>query len=119
MGFCFVFVCCLFRAAPSAYGGSQARSQIGAIATGLCHSHSNAGSSTYQARQGIKPKTSWFLVRFVSTVPQWELPISETLFWQIVVECLEQTVPLPNSCNVVLSYLAHFFLSALSKGLPT
>ena len=35
-----------FRAAPTAYGGSQARSQIGAGATapGLHHSHSNSAS---------------------------------------------------------------------------
>ena len=26
-----------------AYGGSQARGQIGAAAAGLCHSHSNVG----------------------------------------------------------------------------
>ena len=32
------------RAAPAAYGGSQARGQIGAIATSLRHSHSNARS---------------------------------------------------------------------------
>ena len=35
---------CLFRAVPMAYGGSQTRGLIGAVATGLCHSHSNAGS---------------------------------------------------------------------------
>jgi len=48
----FFFVFCLFVvvvvaiswAAPSAYGGSQARGQIGAVATGLRQSHSNAGS---------------------------------------------------------------------------
>ena len=34
----------LFRAAPGAYGGSQARSRIGAVAAGLRHSHSNARS---------------------------------------------------------------------------
>ena len=34
----------LFRAAPTAYGGSQARGQIGATAVSLCHSHSNVGS---------------------------------------------------------------------------
>ena len=34
----------LFRAAPAAYGGSQARGPVGAIATGLCQSHCNAGS---------------------------------------------------------------------------
>ena len=31
-------------AAPVAYGGSWARGQIGAVATGLHQSHSNAGS---------------------------------------------------------------------------
>ena len=39
--FCFLFflVACLFRAAPTAYGGSQIRSLIGAIAAGLRHSN--------------------------------------------------------------------------------
>ena len=31
-------------AMPKAYGGSQARGRIGAVTTGLHHSHSNAGS---------------------------------------------------------------------------
>ena len=34
----------LFRAAPMVYGGSQATGQIGAVAVGLCHSHSHVGS---------------------------------------------------------------------------
>ena len=34
----------LFRAAPGACGGSQARDGIGAVAAGLHHSHSNARS---------------------------------------------------------------------------
>ena len=41
---------CLFalsRAASAAYGGSQARGQIGAVATGLCQSHSNVGSELH------------------------------------------------------------------------
>ena len=39
------FVFWLFLwAAPAAYGGSQARGRIGAVATGLRQSHSNAGS---------------------------------------------------------------------------
>ena len=41
------FVVCVFRAAPTAYGGSQARGQIGAAAAGLGHSHSNAGSKLH------------------------------------------------------------------------
>ena len=38
------FVVCIFSAAPVAYGDSQARGQIGALAAGLHHSHSNVGS---------------------------------------------------------------------------
>ena len=37
--FCFVF--CLFRAAPMAYGGSQARGLIRAVVAGLRDSHSH------------------------------------------------------------------------------
>ena len=37
----------LFRAAPTAYGGSQASGLMGAVAAGLCHSHSNAGSEPH------------------------------------------------------------------------
>ena len=41
----FFSVFCLFRAAPAACGGSQARGPIGAAAAGLHHSHSHAGSA--------------------------------------------------------------------------
>ena len=40
--FCFVFVS--FRAGFMAYGGSQVRGPIRAVAAGLHHSHSNVGS---------------------------------------------------------------------------
>ena len=68
-----------------AYGGSQARGRIGAVAAGLHHSHSNARSgprlrptpqltATPDPRPtGRGQRSSWILVRFVSTVPQWEL----------------------------------------------
>ena len=39
----FIYLFSLFRAEPKAYGGSTARGLIGAVATGLHHSHSNAG----------------------------------------------------------------------------
>ena len=39
--FCFLL---FLWAAPAAYGGSQARGLIGAVATGLRHRLSNAGS---------------------------------------------------------------------------
>ena len=53
---------------------------IRAAAAGLCHSHSNtrcyttahgnARSLTHWPRPGVKPASSWFLVRFLSTAPQ-------------------------------------------------
>ena len=45
---CFLFVCfCLFRATLVAYGGYQARGPLIAVATGLCHSHSNTRSELH------------------------------------------------------------------------
>jgi len=42
--FLFVLFVLLHRASAMAYGGSQARGQIGAVAAGLHHSHSNVRS---------------------------------------------------------------------------
>ena len=42
--FFFYFCSFFFRAAPAAYGSSQAKGLIGTITAGLCHSHSNARS---------------------------------------------------------------------------
>ena len=44
LSFVVVVVVAISWAAPAAYGGSQARGPIGAVATGLHQSHSNAGS---------------------------------------------------------------------------
>ena len=43
----FISIFFLFRAAPEAYGGSQARGQMGATAASLRHSHSNTGSEPH------------------------------------------------------------------------
>ena len=43
--FYFIFFV-FFRAAPMAHVGSQARGQIGDVAAGLHHSHSNVGSES-------------------------------------------------------------------------
>ena len=64
-----VVVVLFFRAAPKAYGGSQARGRIGVVAAGLPHSHNNARSLAHWARPGIEPVSSWILVRFISTEP--------------------------------------------------
>ena len=81
--FNFIFLC-LFAfswAACAAYGGSQARGLIGAVAAGLptatatqdqsqvCnlhHSSRQRRSLTHRVRPGIEPETSWFLVWFVN-----------------------------------------------------
>ena len=41
------FVCVFSRAAPTTYGGPQARGPIGAVATGLHHSHSHTRSEPH------------------------------------------------------------------------
>ena len=50
------FVCvwsfCLFRATPAAYGGSQTRGLIRAVATSLRHSHIRYKSVTYTTAHG-------------------------------------------------------------------
>ena len=46
-GFFIYLLFCLFRAARTAYGGSQVRGQIRAVADGLCHNHSNVGCEPY------------------------------------------------------------------------
>ena len=91
----------LFRAAPEAYGSSQARGVIRVTAAGLHHSHSNTkselrlwpttaahgntGSLTPWARPRIKPATSWFLVRFVSTEPRRELQNKKNLYSNLII----------------------------------
>ena len=71
--FLVVVVFLSFRAAPKAYGGSQARGPIGTVSAGLHLSHSNTGSElhlrpipqltrslTHRTRLGIEP--TWMLV---------------------------------------------------------
>ena len=47
ISFHFILFFCFFRAAPAAYGGSQARGPIGAVAASLCNSHSNVRSDLH------------------------------------------------------------------------
>ena len=62
----FFFFFFLFRAESTAYGSSQIRGIIGATAAGL--PHSSRQRQILNPRR-IEPKTSWFLVGFVSAVP--------------------------------------------------
>ena len=86
----FFFLFLLFRTTGVAYESSQARGRIGATATGLCHSPSNARFKpglqstpqvtatpdplTYWERLGIGPISSWILAGFITAAPQQELP---------------------------------------------
>ena len=81
-----------FGAAPTAYGSSQARDRIGAIAAGLHHSHSHSHARSKpclqpipqltatqdpqptELGQGSNPTSSWIPVGFISTEPKRELP---------------------------------------------
>ena len=76
--FVFVFSFFLFRAELAAYGGSQARGLIGAIADSLCHSHSNSRSKppldVHHSLQQIldaliKPRDQTCIIMDTSWVP--------------------------------------------------
>ena len=61
--------------------------RIWAVSSTYTTAHSNAVSLTHWVRSRIEPTTSWLLVRFVSTAPQWELHI--LLLWIIrIFKCL-------------------------------
>ena len=55
----FIIIILIFRATPASCGNSQARGRIGATASSLCHSHSNARSElhpvTYATACGTMP----------------------------------------------------------------
>ena len=97
------FFCLLIlsRAAPAAYGGSQARGRIGAVGTGLRQSHSNVGSEPHlqptpqltatpdpsptEQGQGLSLcPHGCLLVRFVSPEPGGELPRLVLIKWIIL-----------------------------------
>ena len=71
----FLFINFFFLLFRAAYGSSQARGRVGAVAASLSQSHSNARSLTHWARPGIEPTTSWFIVRFISAAPWRELQL--------------------------------------------
>ena len=119
-----------FRAIPTAYGSSQARSRIRAVAAGLHHSHSNArselclrhsnaGSLTHWVRPGFKPASSWILVRFVSAEPWRELLI---LWVKTRENCQNHWLPPNHKFLWTLPFFWRWhlmlFLSASSPHLP-
>ena len=101
----------LFRASPTAYGSSQARSwnrsygcwptpqpqKLGIQAMSVIYTtaHSNAGSPTHWARPRIQLAFSWILVRFDSALPQWELP-KKNFFFLLNLGCADFLWPFQN-----------------------
>ena len=67
--------------------------QIRAASMTYTTAQGSAGSLTHWARPGIRPTTSWFLVRFVSSVPWQELPnsILDNIFLNSVCPNLSET----------------------------
>jgi len=61
--------------------------------------HGNARSLTLWARPGIEPASSWILVGFISTEPQWELP-----YWLFKLGVLEFSAV----TAILISYVNNF-----------
>ena len=86
--FNFIYLFCLFRATPVAYGKSQARGWIGATLLAYTRTTAMRDPShicdlhhTSQQHWILNPLSeardrtpSWMLVEFVSAAPQWEFP---------------------------------------------
>ena len=93
----FFFFFSFFWATPIARGNSRAKGWIGAPqpcqiwAASVTHTtaYSHARSLTHWVRPGIKHASTWILVRFFSTEPQWDLPIAY-LFMLLQVSFREQ-----------------------------
>ena len=68
--------------------------QFRAMSVTYTTARGNAGSLTHWARPWIKPSTSWFLVRFISPVPQQEHPrITFSLFFFLSFLCFLELHP--------------------------
>ena len=101
-----------FRAAPAAFGSSQARGQIGTAAAGLrpqphqygiwamsltyIEAHSNARLLTRWEGSRIEPVSSRILVRFITTQPQWEPPPRCAIRTLITLEQMGEFLRMPH-----------------------
>ena len=109
---------------------SKARDQIRATATSLTPqpqqleiravfvtcttAHSNVGSPTHWGRPGIEPTSSWMLIRFVSAVPQQELPRLPFLYWVTFAflwkcQLSKYAESISRLCSTPFSYLCQYF----------
>ena len=83
LSYIYIFFFGLFRAAPVAYGSSQVRGWIGAVAVSLHHSSWQHQSPIHWGRPGIEAMSSWLAIGFITTEPQWELPELSSFFAEV------------------------------------
>ena len=86
--------------------------EIQAASATYTTAHGNAGSLTHWVRPGIKPKSSWILVRFATAEPWWELPC--TLMFTAALFTIAKTwtqpkYPLKNEWIKKLSIYTHIY----------
>ena len=109
--------CVFSRATPEAYGGSQARDLIGAVATNLCQEprdpsrvydlhHSSRQPLTHWARPGIEPPTSWFLVRIINHWAMRETPTAN-IYWKPTMESQRVSIPVKRHFHLVSCYYCY------------
>ena len=114
----FIYLFVFPRAAPEAYGHSQAKGLIGSCshqaytraiamrirATSATYTtaHGNTESLTHWARAGIEPSTSWFLVGFVNPCATTGTPHLCSLF-EVLMKLACLTLLPSNSVNLPLS----------------
>ena len=124
--FLFLVCFCLFRAAPAAYGSSQARGRIGAYttATAMAVWHPSSSCDIHcrlQQRQILNPlnrarnqmQVLWVLVGFVTAEPQKKLPANSFLCPLL----LPPELPTPHLIDVYfLNFTEQIFLQDRTSG---
>ena len=95
----------------------------------LHHSSGNAGSLIHWARPGIEPASSWILVSFVTSEPQWELlkcvsyrqlRVASWCFYPFIHLCLLTSclccmhlIWLPMWLNLTLTYYSFYIVPSV------
>ena len=96
-----VCVCvCLFRTAPEEF--LKARGGIKAATTSLHHSSQQCQILNPLSEEEIEPTSSWILVMFITSVPQWEFCMFNFLTSHHIV--------FHSSCTILYSHYPVFFL---------
>ena len=85
--------------------------QIWATSATHTTAHGNTRSLTHWSKPGIKPASSWILVKFVSTEPWWELLNSVFYHGVLAIYCCVSKLPQ----NLVVGSNTHLLPDSLSR----